>query len=545
MKRMRKSGLILFLALSFSACVQLDFEPEDAYSPDTFFTTREAAVSNLAAVYQSTKMSGFFEDGNAILMDAITDIAYCPFSNQLISFIATGTATPSMSDLYVDLYRDYFNYSGIRTANYFLENVDKVPMSVFEIEQMKAEVRFLRAFNYARKMMCFGGVPLVTRVLQYGEETKIPRSTEDEITAFVLNELKTVADLLPESRPLVERGRITKGAALALKARVELFAKNYDQAAKDAKAVMDLQLYDLYTDYEGLFWEVNQDDEKRNMEVLLEVCYKAPVYASDLGALYTVEEGGWNSINPTQRLVDTYETIHGLKIDEDETYDPDQPYKNRDPRLSASVIYPGQSWNGRIFNSLQIVGEVDEYYNSSKPNRSKTGYCLRKYCAPLDKLKNNSPEIGQNVNFIVIRYAEVLLTYAEALIEMNKDLDLAKTAIDKVRMRAGMPVLTVTDQAGLRKALRNERCVELAFEGLRWFDIKRWNIGKEVMNGPVYGVRPGVINMSTSEITFTSPDHIVVGDIRVFDVNRDYYFPIPQEDIDANPALQGHQNPNW
>jgi hypothetical protein len=108
-----------------------------------------------------------------------------------------------------------------------------------------------------------------------------------------------------------------------------------------------------------------------------------------------------------------------------------------------------------------------------------------------------------------------------------------------------MPEATETDQAGLRKRVRNERRVELAFEGLRWYDMKRWKIAGPVMNGPVYGVRPGSVNMTTGEITFKSPNHITVGDVRVFKEDRDYYFPIPQEDIDSNDALKGFQNPNW
>jgi len=541
---MKKIIILPLLATILFSCVDLEKDPTDAYSSDTFFTSEDAAVSNLAAVYQYTKMSGFFEDGDAIYMDDITDNAYCPFSNQLTSFIALGTATSSLTGKYVDLYRTYFDYVGIRNANYFLENIDQVPMDEAEKEVMKAEARFLRAFNYARKMVCFGGVPLVETVLDYGEETTIPRSSEAEITNYVISELGAAAPNLPVSRSSDEYGRVTKGAALALKARVELFAGDYEAAATDAKAVMDLGIYDLYSDYEGLFWEKNQDNPERNKEVILEVCYDPPTWGSWLDGLYTVAEGGWNSVDPTQSMVDAYETTNGLAINDDPAYDADHPYENRDPRFYASVIYPGETWNDRIFNSLEPVGP-DEYYNSSKGNRSRTGYCLRKYCAPLSELPNPDPADVQGVNFIVIRYAEVLLTYAEALIEQNENLPAAIDAINEVRSRVDMPPVTETNQAGLRERVRNERRVELAFEGLRWYDMKRWKIADEVMNGPVYGVRPGTVNMTTGEVTFSSTSHITVGDERVFRNDRDYYFPIPQEDIDSNAALQGNQNPNW
>ncbi|MCD2425285.1 RagB/SusD family nutrient uptake outer membrane protein [Niabella pedocola] len=541
---MKNKLLPVCIMLLMASCIKMDKAPVDAYSSDTYFTSEQAAFKNLAAIYQYTKMSGFFEDGNAIIMDDISDNAYNPFTNQLPYFIALGTATPSLTGKYADLYRTYFPYTGIRSANVFLDNIDKIQMDQTKKDIMKAEVRFLRAFDYARKMMCFGGVPLVTKVLQYGEENTLSRNTEAEITNFVLTELGQVADVLPLTRSAAENGRVTKGAALALKARVELFVKDYANAAKDAKAIIDLKQYDLYNNYEGLFWEKNQDDPLRNKEVILEVVYNPPTWGSWIDALYTVAEGGWNSVNPTQSIVDAYETKNGRAITNDPSYNADAPYTNRDPRFYASIIYPGQTWNDRIFNSLEPVGP-DEYYNSSKGNRSRTGYCLRKYCAPTDYLTNNSPEEAQGLNFIVFRYAEVLLTYAEALIEQGTNLDQAAAAINEVRARVNMPPVTDLSQQSLRQRVRNERRVELAFEGLRWYDIKRWKIGGQVMNGPVYGVRPGKVNMTTGAITFSSPNHITVGDVRVFNEGRDYYFPIPQEDIDVNPALQGHQNPGW
>jgi starch-binding outer membrane protein, SusD/RagB family len=542
----RKALLFGMLALVAFSCTKLEKTPIDAYASGTFFTSKEAAMSSLAAVYQYTKMSGFSDDGNTIYNDAITDNGYDQFDNRLPSYIALGTATPSLKNKYCDLYRTYFAYTGIRNANYFLENIDQVPMDKAEIEVMKAEVRFLRAFNYARKMMFFGGVPLVTTVLEFGEETKIPRSSEAEITAYVISELAAIIPTLPITRPAGENGRITRGAALALKARVELFVKDYANAAADSKAVMDLGIYGLSTDYEGLFWEKNQGTANRDQEVILEVCYSPPTWASSIIELYTAPDGdgGYGALSPTQSMVDAYETINGKAIKDDPTYDADKPYENRDPRLYATIIYPGCQWNDRIFNSLEPVGP-DEFYNSSQGNRSKTGYGLRKYCPQMADIPNNEPLWQMGVSFIAIRYSEVLLTYAEALIEQNSNLSAAVDAINKVRNRVGMPSLTETDQAGLRNRVRNERRVELAFEGLRWFDMKRWKIAGQVMNGPVYGVRPGTVDMTTGNVTFSSPNHITVGDVRVFREDRDYYFPIPQEDIDANIALQGNQNPNW
>ncbi|MFL9481944.1 RagB/SusD family nutrient uptake outer membrane protein [Chitinophagaceae bacterium LWZ2-11] len=565
---MKKLFLILGLAaITFSSCKKLDQNPVDAYSAGTFFTSQAAALSNLSACYALTNMGGQFEGGNNYFLDDITDNAYCGFTNQLPFFITLGTVTPSLTGKYVDFYRNYFPYTAVKSYNFFLANIDNVPMDSKLKAQWKAEIRFLRAFDYARKYMFWGGVPIVTTVLNYGDEQKIPRSPGDSVVAFCLNELTDVANILPTTIDNTDAARATKGAALLLKARLELFyagikstgladgvtekggvdaaaaAKYYAAAAADALSIINLNQYGLSSDYEGLFWEKNQGTPNRQKEVMLEVAYSYPNYGSDLSALYTLNEGGWNSESPTQDMVDAYQTTNGLAIANDPTYNANNPYANRDPRLSYSVIYPGMSWNGRFFNSISTAGG-DEYYNSSNGNRSKTGYCLRKYCAPLVNLLHDPGSDVQGLNFIVMRYPEVLLTRAEALIELNQNLGEAANLITQVRQRPGvnMPVVVSSDQTTMRAQVRYERRVELAFEGLRWYDLKRWKIAENKMNGTLYGVRPGTVDPNTGAITLTGPN-VSVGDVRVFKANRDYYFPIPQADIDVSPVLK--QNLNW
>jgi starch-binding outer membrane protein, SusD/RagB family len=559
--------IVALISLITSCTKKLDQDPVDAYSSKTFFTSQAAAFTNLSACYALTNMGGQFEGGNNYFIDDITDNSYCGFTNQLTFFIALGTATPSLTGKYVDLYRDYFPYTAIKSYNFFLANIDNVTMDNGLKTTWKAEIRFLRAFDYARKYMFWGGVPIVTTVLNYGDELSIPRSSGDSVVAFCLKELTDVAGILPITNDNTDAARATKGAALLLKARLELFyagikstgladgvtekgspdpataATYYAAAAADAQAIINLNQYGLSPDYEGLFWEKNQGTPNRQKEVMLEVAYSYPNYGSDLSALYTLVEGGWNSVSPTQDLVDEYETTNGLAINSDPSYNPNNPYTNRDPRLSMSVIYPGMSWNGRFFNSISKDGG-DEFYNSSNGNRSKTGYCLRKYCAPLADLLHNPGSDVQGLNFIVMRYPEVLLTRAEALIEQNQNLGEAASLINQVRQRPGvnMPAIVATDQTTMRNQVRHERRVELAFEGLRWYDLKRWKTTENKMNGSVYGVRPGTVDPNTGAITLTGAN-ITVGDLRLFKPNRDYYFPIPQNDIDISPILK--QNPNW
>jgi SusD family. len=538
---------LLYLAIvvlaGLSSCVDLDRAPYDAYSTSTFFKTEKDALTNLAAVYSQTNIGGFFSDTDPVMLDCITDNGYCPHTNQLPYFIPLGSTTPS-SGGYVNFYNGLFNYTGIRHANFFLENIDKVVMDETAKATMRAEVRFLRAFNYGRMMMYFGGVPLVTKVINLGEEN-IPRSTEKQIADFVNSELAMAIADLPKDNV---KGRVDKGTALAFKARFELFIGDFANAEKDAKAVMDLQKYGLFNSYAGVFLEKNQGNPDRDKEVIYEIpyTYTNTDYQAWIDCYYTAPEGGWSSADPTQSLVDAYETTNGLTIDKDPSYDQNHPWANRDPRLLATVLVPGTEWNDRIFNSLEPKNGTtiteDDFYASSQSNRSKTGYNFRKYCAPASEMLHDPAGDGQGLNQVVIRYSEVLLTYAEALIEQNKSLDLAAKAINDVRARVNMPAVTETDQAGLRERVRRERRVELAFEGLRWCDIKRWKIGAKVLQGPVFGVRTGKVNMTNGEVTFTG-GNITVGADRVFNENRDYYFPIPQKVIDLTPAVT--QNPNW
>lgn len=560
-------SIISLCSLIAASCSKMDLAPQDAYSSQTFFTTQSEAMTSLSACYALANMGGQFEGGNNYFLDDITDNAYCGFTNQLAFFIPLGTVTSSLTGKYADFYRTYFPYTGIAADNFFLASIDKVQMDASLKERWKAEVRFLRAFDYARKYMFWGGVPLVTKPLDSGEETTIPRSSGDSIVQFCLDELTDVIGILPNSTDGDDAARATKGAALLLKARLELFcagikangmsdgvtekgstdasaaAKYYTAAAADAQTIIAMNQYRLSPDYEGLFWEKNQGSADRQGEVILEVAYSYPKYGSDLSALYTLNEGGWNSESPTQDIVDEYETKNGKTIKNDPTYNAGNPYANRDPRLSYSVIYPGMWWNDRYFNSISTAGG-DEYYNSSNGNRSKTGYCMRKYCAPLADLLHDPGSDVQGLNFIVMRYPEVLLTRAEALIELNQNLGEAATLINQVRQRPGvnLPPIIASDQVTMRSQVRHERRVELAFEGLRWYDMKRWKIAETKMNGNVYGVRPGTVNTTTGAITLTG-NNITVGDVRVFKADRDYYFPIPQVDIDLTPIVK--QNPNW
>ena len=283
---------------------------------------------------------------------------------------------------------------------------------------------------------------------------------------------------------------------------------------------------------------------------MIEAIYMAHDINQTIIEFCNANDGGWSAFVPIQSLVDAYETSSGLTIEEAEKngeYDPVHPYKNRDPRFYATVLYSGADWvnpNGvyRIYNTLDrtIDGKPNKDNANDSRNASQSGYTCCKYMSPLTQYSDIN---NTGLDFIVFRYAEVLLSKAEALIELNRDLDEACNLMDEVRKRAGMPMVDrnkYSTQATLRELLRRERRVEFAFEGLRRSDIVRWGIAKEVLNGPIYATNYGTVIMDTNipqeerVVIKTGEENKVVLEIRSF---KNTYLPIPQSELDRNPNL--------
>jgi starch-binding outer membrane protein, SusD/RagB family len=344
-----------------------------------------------------------------------------------------------------------------------------------------------------------------------------------------LSELAAIADDLPESYSGKEVGRITRGAAWALKARVELFNGKYADCIASCNNV--LGKYELYSNYAELFRIQNEN----NREVILDVQHVENDYPLRLGIFPPQSAGGWWSVNPTQKLVDSYEMSNGKTIDDPASgYNPEDPYKNRDPRLMATIIVPGSMYLGSYFDPLNPASR--DYYAAY----NYTGYAVRKY---ITNLSDYADRWNTGLNIPVIRYAEVLLMLAEAKIELNQVDESVYDAINQVRKRAGMPEADRTVYAGqekMRELVRRERRVELAIEGLRFFDVQRWRIGSE-MNGPVYGSRLGTVDPATGKLTLTADR--ILSERRVFDESKNYLWPIPQREIDINSKIT--QNPGY
>ncbi len=422
------------------------------------------------------------------------------------------------------------NYRVIREANDFMENIVNLTDANTEvINRLTGEVHFLRGFFYFDLMRHYGGVPLLDRPQSLDDDLLVPRNSFDEVVDFVVADLDMAAGLLVTEHGSSDLGRATKGAALALKGRVLLYAERWNASAAASKAVIDLNNYTLFPDYEGIFWAANDNNE----EVIFDKQFNDPDFGH-WGHLFNQPigyTGGWGGNGPTQELVDAYEMTDGQLPDESPLFDPNSPYDNRDPRFYATILYEGAIFRERAIETR--LGGLDGIEKNG--DATKTGYYMRKF---LDEAKEDYANVQGSNNWIVMRYAEVLLNYAEAQNEDAGPDANVYNAMNELRARVNMPPLPAgLNKDQMRERIRNERRVELAFEEHRFFDVRRWGIAEDVLNKPIHGIRIGP-NGELSGPGFG----IIETENRTF-LPRHYLAPIPQSEIDKNPKLE--QNPGY
>ena len=445
-------------------------------------------------------------------------------------------------------------YERIRSCNLFITKVTESDFSADYKKERLAEARFLRAWFYHYLWMAYGGVPIITEVLDNNVSTDIfyPRETAQKTFEFIDKELDEIKDDLPPRRSGSDLGRASKGAILTLKGWVELFhaselrnpgkdKKRWEAAAATLKDVIDLQVYHLQPTILDLWTEAtNNNDEvifdfqmsKQNggrREGLF-----GPVFVKGV-------QSSWGNMQPTQELVDDYCMANGLPItDPASGYDKNNPYKNREKRFYQSILYDGSMWQGEEIITRVGVGSPNEIDTSSDSDVTNTGYYTRK---TIDESVNGADNLQMSngmANYIFFRYADVLLMYAEASLEAG-DKPTAVEYLDMVRTRGGnMPSIDDTYPLGitenqLREIIRRDRRIELAFEDKRWWDILRWKIcdGENgVMNKPIGGMK---IEDTNGDGVWEYNYHEVGK--RTF-LPRMYYQPIPQYVIDKNPVIR-------
>lgn len=456
------------------------------------------------------------------------------------------------------------NYGNIGECNRFLDNYDRAEETFAgNKERIAAEVKVLRAYFYYQLAFFFGDVPLITTQLD-SKDPKIygPRDPKETVIDFILKELDEAIAVLPAEIPSGSAtGRISKGAALAIKARIALYNERWAVAEAAAKELMDLNLYELYTAggpenaYRNLFTHAGKLARGANKETIFARMNLFGVSTHNLSREIQVQEHcRWNA---TASLAEAYLSSNGLPIEISGIYD-DSSYEsiweNRDPRMEQTLLRPGSEWGGgwdgdpnttnpAIFNAPKFTQNQP---NGRTGSRTITGYYFTKYVEIPEVAR-----VGQDENDIhLIRLAEVYLTYAEAKMEQGtltqSDLDIS---INKLRDRVGMVHMKLSELAAnnldLRTEIRRERRIELALEGQRYYDILRWKEGHrlaEDMRGIKAAWAP--VQAHLGSLPIDRDGYIVVrpGE-RTFNPDKHYLWPIPAQQIQYNPELK--QNPNW
>jgi hypothetical protein len=524
--------LAVFISFSAVSCVELELEPYDRETDQTYWQKPEAALYALNACYPTLSSAS-----KVLYSDAMTDNGYTKVPNAFNQSIGNGSY--STADSYVQ--DEWSNrYTGIRACNLLLNNIQKVPeLSQELLNRYSSEATVIRAYHYFELYSKFGDVPYSTGVISIDESQTLSRTEKSVIVGELLDQLDEVIDneYLPSFYSGDDVGRITHWAALALKARILLFEGRYPELLGVTENIINNGPFSLFEDYETLFALENEN----NSEVILDLQYlQSSREHSDQYHFLPPTLGGYSQLSPVQSLVDSYITLDGYSIEDAPiaSFYPENPYDNRDPRLQATVVYDGNSYplaDGSDHFVYTEPGSGQDSFGGSS-DVTATGYYLKKYWD-----KNYRANLMSGLNIILIRYADVLLMHAEALVETNQmDEQGWNLTIRSLRERAGFSEASALDFPGgtqdeLRSVIRNERRIELAFEGLRHKDIIRWKTAENVLDGQVYGMEvEGVPGMG---------DGNVVVEQRSFDSSKHYLWPVPQGEIDLNSNLS--QNPNW
>ncbi|VTQ04531.1 RagB/SusD family nutrient uptake outer membrane protein [Sphingobacterium daejeonense] len=500
-----KRIIIYITGLSlFTACDSyLDTVPTDRFTQETYWNSKEKIEAALIGSYSVlNNANSFFAAPNMVYLDALTPNTYQ--YNGDWNLISRG-----LHDANTGKFNSTWNqcYEGIGRVNNILANIDKVELQSKDKERYIAEAKFLRALFYFPLWNLYGGAPLITEAPDLESQRDLGRSSEEDLLKQILSDLNDASKegVLAKSYSGLEKGRATIGAVLSFKARVLLYAGQWNEAAITAKKVIELNEYELFPDYRGLFLLENEG----NKEVIFDIQYAYPEFAHSLDVSLDQQLGS----SPLPELIDAYYAIDGKPISKSSLYDKTSPYKNRDSRLHATVVLPGSIFKGSVVATNQYPS---------------TGAGLKKYTIYKDLEKPLAVQTSgtSELNYIVLRYADVLLTYAEAQNEIAGPSDDIFNALDKIRDRVGMARINRDlNKDELRKEIRHERRVEFAGEGLYYFDIRRWKIASQVLNTEIYHLNGNRI------------------DSRAFRENRDYLWPIPSLAIQNNDQLI--QNPNY
>lgn len=566
LKGMKSIGYIILIMVCVTAACNKDIEkePKERLTEDIIFDPIDRngtyAEQFLTAIY-SNLPTGFNRIGGNLL-DASTDDAISSQDGSSVENLSKSriSASSHPDDAWAK------NYNGIRRVNLFLSKVDRTGNTAELKTYWKAEARFLRAMFYFELLKRYGGVPLVgDTVFNYMDDLQYARNTFAECVDYIVEECDAIKDLV-RTDPVSTNdwGRASKGIVLTLKAKTLLYAASplfnggvttsdpqraalqgytaydetrWDRAAQAFKDVKDLNTYGLETNYLNIF--TTRRSTAAKPEVILSYLRNSGTdVENNNGPIGFINQAnGEGRTSPTQELVNAFPMKDGTPILESADYDADNPYAGRDPRFGFTILYNGVKWLNRPLETFE--GGLD------KPNRNviqtKTGYYMRKF---MGNFTSASQYAATAHNFIIFRYADVVLGYAEALNEFAGPTEEVYQQLKDIRKRAGITagpeglygLKDDMDKEEMQEAIRNERRTELAFEEQRYWDVRRWKIAEDVLNKTLTGMKITAVTGGGFTYEIVTAGKVMFG-------THMYLYPIPFSEITKNANLL--QNSGW
>jgi hypothetical protein len=510
--------LLAFAVVFISACSEdfLEVLPGDKITSANFPENETDIKLGLNGAYALLRESTIFNQGlfGFGVLDGATPNAF-NWGNFPIAKAGNGQLSSGDGDIVT--FRWTRCYAIIFRANYLLDIVEKVELAPESKAIYKGEAHFLRGLAYSILAETYGGVPLLNTIINADKARNVERASLAETWAQAISDYDVAISNLGVNSPA--KGRTNKGAALAMKMRAYLNQNNYPKVLEVVKQIEDLGKYSLFPSYRGLFLPENEN----NSEVIFDIQYisgenSQGTFIDQFCGTGTGSFTRGSRYVPTDDLVNAYETIDGSPIN------PAKPFENRDPRLEFTIVVPGSYILDHRFPNYLYPGGAFNH-----PGNRLKHLSTRKY--RMQTLASLPPSGQSLINNIVIRYADVILAKAEAIIETNGNIDEALKLINRIRTErtdvkiTSLPMGLTQSQA--RQKLRQERRIEFALEGLYWSDIKRWKIGKEIYPVVVKDHLGGII-----ETKFPN------GYLEYYDL-----LPIPVSELSLNEKLV--QNPGW
>lgn len=553
--KFNKIAILLLSAglLTTTSCDFMDCDESDNYTLQEIQGSYNRVKQFVTSIYGY--LPSDFCNTHGAMLDAATDDAIHVYESSAIQRIVNGTWSANYT---VDDKFAYY-YNAIHDANYYLTTLSGLTFDTWEngddyqdwmqnYDNYQYQVRFLRAYFYFELVRRYQNVPLITKPLSQTEANQIEPSSAQEVLKFIINECTEIAPKLPiksTSIAQAENGRATRAMAMALKSRAALYAAsplyntNGDNAkwTEAAKASHDIiasagELGLGLDTYANLFKSKNYNSK----EVIL--CRPTGTSKTFEQANYPMGVTGGNTTTcPTENLASAFEMKDGRAFDWNDPTMKANPYKDRDPRFYLTIVHNGMLWPAKK------AVDISEDGANGLPltNATTTGYYLRKYVDNSISFEAGSTTAATHHNWILFRYAEVLLNYAEAMIHVNGNCDFkdatytmsAREALNAVRKRAGMPEVAACSQDEFLTRVKHERRVEMAFEGQRFWDLRRWKNLDETKN--IYAVR------ITHHNGVLSYEKTLLSERSVSD--KLYFYPIANVELFKNKKLV--QNSGW